>query len=199
MRDLATKHGGQDGEYPLQPAGAFLQQTLRRDFEVRANTSVALYDRFVEKLSYFTDKGSVYCDYQTSDLLLVHPRTPSASLPLSFLRGVFDSPRSGEEDSKAGKHRQDYQRLRTHFERPRTEAEGVKHFNFMIRTAALLQIHARTEDADWVLSELRRAFPQLRHLVDGGLKRWRHKYGMPESTDEAEDTPLERSPFPTFA
>ena len=173
---------------PLGAAGIFLYRALATPIFGRwGNTDPGLYDRFVESIDLCWDGKPLFAEFTKAQLLLAHPSSPSPLPALGFLkRLLLYQPLEGSES------------LLEIFQSPRNLGGAQLRFNFMIRTAAQLQDDGRTSDADWVIAEASRLFPDLSRYIAKDLQKFKASDKPEETRESTKKIAPERLPFPTF-
>ena len=177
---------GKPHSIPLGQAMVFLHKWIRHFPDRASKTNVDLFEAFIH-ISALTYKGRQ--DFETSILYLVHPQKPSPLPGLLFLRTVAEH--EAEQASSV-------KRNVSLFKNPWNASEQMARHMFMMRVAAQLQDRGLTNDADWVINETKRLFPDLARYIERDLRRYRKVSEPSAPRDEAEHDRPEGIPFPHF-
>ena len=192
LKKAARSQGIPEFTMPLGQAAVLLTRAFVRPPR-RWTVDPDRYSRFIECTKFHQSPG-ITTEWRQSVLHLHHPRLPSPLPALNVLKAAFDAHPSP-----------DALVLRPYFENPRGERELVYFYSLMVRTAAQLQGSVRTQDAQWVISQIRRLYPErardyLDKDLDRGLREFKRAITTsPTIDDEGSYSVHEPIPFPSFA
>lgn len=178
---------------PLGHAGPALARALRIDMEWNLRTDPARYDRFIQCVTLFNEKGNILGMRTAAELRLNHPTKPDGRPMYEFIQQLFNN--SSPTWKKVGDL----------FRCPRSEGQGLSWYHQMTQTLAFLRRQGLDTEAEWIKGRVLETFSfATAKYLEKDAQRWQAVYderdsfkaAAKKSSDEA--TP-ERVSFPTFS
>ncbi|RMZ16780.1 hypothetical protein D0862_01104 [Hortaea werneckii] len=178
---------------PLAHAGAALTRALRIDMEWNLRTDPARYDRFIQCVTLFNEKGNVYGVRVAAELSLHHPTKSDGRPMYEFFQQLFNN------SSPAWEKVAD--RLRS----SRLDKHGLSFYHQMTQTLALLRRQGLDAEAEWIEGRAFETFPSASAKnLEKDAQRWQEVYDERDSFKAAAKKPSdeatpERIPFPSLS
>lgn len=178
---------------PLRPAANLLRRALTDKSLEYTHTDVDRYNRFIKDIKRArSSSASAWAEHTVALLWLNHPVSPTPELALEWFQDLYHSGSTRGHQAPADLNKR---------------LDSVQEHSLyiqMTRTAALLQLSDRTDDADWMIPRIRDRWPSLAKHLQDDLGRERRRYQdrqprRPAQAQHSEHNTSERVPFPTFA
>jgi hypothetical protein len=177
---------------PFAPSVLAIQKAFQRRGAPFERTDVAKFERFVEVAVSCVGLKVALQRHTKAVLTMYHPQSPSAWPYLELFRMLFAPGADSDEGARV---------LLRYINKPIDLKTRVYWFRSMVDVAAMLEVDGNMKERDWMISQIKRIFPDWEGRIPSALEDQYRQLGKVRQTAEApnrdgsEETPL---PFPTF-